>query len=205
MKFLYLMPLFLWLVACATPDLKNASSGAVNWKLYQKNQNLLQSWTIKGRLSVQTEYEGGQLDYGWQQHNLTDYDIGLRAPMGAGTTIINGRKNGVSIKTSSGNEYFDTDVDRLIKQLNGWPLPVSGLQFWVRGIPAPTSRYEVSEWSGMGLPHVILQDGWRIEFRRYKDKMGNILLSKLFINRPGDEEVDVRLLVRQWVIGTEIK
>lgn len=199
------MPLLLWLVACATPEVKDDSSDVVNWQVYQKNQNLLQSWTIKGRLSVQTENEGGQLDYGWAQHNQTDYDIGLRAPMGAGTTIINGRKNGVSVKTSSGDEYFGTNADELIKRLNGWPFPVSGLQYWVRGIPAPTSQYEVSKWSKMGLPRVMSQDGWRIEFRRYKDKAGDIFLSKLFINRLDDEEVDVRLLVRQWIMGTEVK
>ncbi len=200
MKLLYsllVLPLFLWLGACA-PNIKDEPVASINWQQQQKKLNQLYNWTIKGRLSVQSEYEGGQADYTWKQYNQTDYDIRLQAPMGAGTTLISGRVNGVNLKTSSGDEVFDTDVDKLMLRLNGWPLPVSGLQYWVRGLPSPTSQYEVSEWHKNGLPNVILQDGWRIEFRKYKSIEGNFLPGKLFINRSVGEEVDVRLIIRHW-------
>ena len=204
MKFLYslsLLPLLLWLISCTTPPVKDEPVVFVNWQQQQKLQGLLQHWTITGRISVQTEFEGGQVDYTWRQHNQTDYDIRLLAPMGAGTILISGRANGVNLTTSSGDELFDTDVDKLMLRLNGWPPPVSGLHYWVRGLPAPTSQHEVSQWNKKGLPSVMLQDGWRIEFRKYKVIAGNLLPGKLFISRTGDEEVDVRLIIRQWSLG----
>jgi len=208
MKQLYLKPFLLllslwfslWLSGCTTALEKHATTEPASWKQQQKKLSQLQGWTINGRISVQTEYEGGQADYRWQQHNKTDYDIRLLAPMGAGTTLINGRLNGVSLKTSSGDELFDTDVDKLMLRLNGWPVPVSGLQYWVKGVPAPDSQFEISKWNENGLPAVMLQDGWRIELRKYK-KFGELNLpGKLFINRQNGEEVDVRLIIRQWLL-----
>jgi len=209
MKSLYslsVLSFFLWLTGCATPDVKEQTGVLVNWQQQQQKISQLRHWAINGRISVQTEQEGGQADYTWQQHNQTDYDIRLQAPMGAGTTLISGREKGVNLKTSSGEELFDTNVDELMLRLNGWPLPVSGLQYWVRGLPAPTSQHEVSQWNKKGLPRVILQDGWRIEFRKYKTVAGNLLPGKLFISRSGgDEEVDVRLIIRQWTLGSELR
>jgi len=201
MKIIYFLPFLIWLGACSTTQQKDQTSETVNWQLQQKELAQLQSWAINGRISVQTEYEGGQADYRWQQYNNTDYDIRLQAPMGAGTTLITGRLNGVSLKTSSGDELFDTDVDKLMLKLNGWPLPVSGLQYWVKGLPAPKSSFEVSKWNKNGLPAVMLQDGWRIEMRKYKKVGENLLPGKLFINRQNGEDVDVRLIIRQWTLG----
>jgi len=205
LKPLSVLTLLFWLTACTTPKIKEEALASVNWQQQQKKLAQLRHWTINGRISVQTELEGGQADYTWQQHNQTDYDIRLQAPMGAGTTLIRGREKGVNLKTSAGEELFDTNVDKLMLRLNGWPLPVSGLQYWVRGLPAPTSQHEVSQWNKKGLPRVILQDGWRIEFRKYKVVAGNLLPGKLFISRSGgDEEVDVRLIIRQWTLGSEL-
>ncbi|MCW8935985.1 MAG: lipoprotein insertase outer membrane protein LolB [Gammaproteobacteria bacterium] len=205
MKFIYLLPFLLWLSlllsACTTIQEKDQTTEPASWKQQQKTLGQLQSWAINGRISVQTEIEGGQADYLWQQHNKTDYDIRLQAPMGAGTTLIEGRLTGVSLKTSSGDELFDTDVDKLMLRLNGWPVPVSGLQYWVKGLPAPGSPFEINKWNKTGLPAVMLQDGWRIELRKYK-KVGELNLpGKLFINRQNGEEVDVRLIIRQWQPG----
>ena len=203
MKFIYFIPFLIWIGACSTTQQKDQIGGAVNWQLQKEKLSQLQSWIINGRISVQTEYEGGQADYRWQQHNSTDYDIRLQAPMGAGTTLITGRVNGVSLKTSSGDELFDTDVDKMMLRLNGWPIPVSGMQYWVKGLPAPTSSFEISKWNKNGLPAVMMQDGWRIELRKYKKIGDNLLPGKLFINRQNNEEVDVRLIIRQWKLGAD--
>ncbi len=191
------------LSACASVDIKN-DVAPVDWGQQQEALSQLNRWTIKGRISVQTEYQGGQVDYTWRQINKTDYDIRLQAPMGAGTTVITARDSGISLHTSSGGFMFDTDIDKLMRKLNGWPLPVSGLRYWVRGMPAPDSDYEVRQWSVKGGPQVMLQDGWRIEFKKYNMVSGNMLPGKLFINRINGEEVDVRLIIRQWILGPSL-
>jgi len=81
----------LLLSACATTNVNEQTPEFINWQQHQNENNKLQRWTISGRLSVQTEDDGGQADYTWQQNTLTHYDIRLQAPMGAGTILIRGR------------------------------------------------------------------------------------------------------------------
>lgn len=200
----------LWLFGCASSQVKEAVTEKIEWQQQQQTLQQIKQWSINGRIAVQTNNDGGQADYRWQQLNATDYNIRLQAPLGAGTTWINGDAQGVSLQTSSGGSLFDVDVDKLMLQMNGWPLPVSGLRYWVLGLPSVATAYSVSEWEPNGLPSVMLQDGWRIEFRRYKKVSGILVPHKLFIRRvdvknigdaENEEEVDVRLIIRQWSIG----
>lgn len=197
------MLVILLLTSCTTtPVIKQSPTAKIDWSQQQDVLNKMQHWAINGRIAVQTEEDGGQADYVWKQDGRANYDIRLQAPLGAGTTWITGRPTGVSIKTSSGEELFNTDVDKLMLQLNGWPLPVSGMYYWVRGLPSPGSHYEVELWNETGLPEVMFQDGWRIEFKKYKMVSGKLLPGKLFISHQGEEEVDVRLIIRQWALET---
>ena len=207
----YLLLINLWLFGCASPQVKEVVTDTIGWQQQQQALQQIKQWSIDGRIAVQTNFDGGQADYRWQQLNATDYKIRLQAPLGAGTTWIKGDAQGVSLQTSSGDNLFDSDVDKLMLQMNGWPLPVSGLRYWVLGLPSATTAYSVSKWKPNGLPGVMLQDGWRIEFRRYKKVSGVLVPHKLFIRRVdandlgdaenNDEEIDVRLIIRQWNIG----
>lgn len=192
----------LLLSACSTSPVKTDDNISVNWLKQQKRLGKIQHWNINGRIAVQTSDTGGQADFSWQQQNATDYNIRLQAPLGAGTTWIEGDAAGVVIRTSRGESLADSDVDRLLQQINGWPLPVSGLYYWVRGIPSPTSRHRVTKWHDNAMPEVIEQDGWRIEFRSHNKVDGLMLPRKLFISRLNEDDgqqVDVRLIIRQWV------
>ncbi len=200
LRFTLLLPVLIWLVACTMPILKDEVIDKVDWTNQQRVNNRIQRWLINGRIAMQNEDDGVQLDYEWKQLNATDYNIRLQAPFGISTALVSGRAEGVSIKTSSGDSLFDTDVDRLMLRLNGWPLPVKGLHYWVRGLPSPDSDYSVPQWNDNGMPKVILQDGWRIEFRRYTlISQQYVLPRKVFIRRPG-KEIQVRLIVRKWSI-----
>lgn len=195
-RLLYISSLLFFLSACTTAPII-----PVDWPQQQSRLVKLQQWSISGRLSVYSGDDGGQVDYAWRQFNATDYDIRLQAPLGAGTTWIKGREQGVSLRTSGGDVLFDTDVDRLLLRLNGWPIPVKGMYYWVRGIASPHSSFEIKQWSAAGQPTVMMQNGWRIEFKKQKMVKGFLLPGKLFISRQNenDDEVSVRLIIRQWL------
>ncbi|VAW65478.1 hypothetical protein MNBD_GAMMA09-2995 [hydrothermal vent metagenome] len=206
LRIILLLPVIVWLSACTTA-LKDEAIDKVDWSSQQKANSQIQRWTISGRISVQNGDDGAQLDYEWKQLNSTDYDIRLQAPLGMATVWINGRANGVSLKTSSGEELFDDDVDKLMLRLNGWSLPVKGLHYWVRGLPSPDSRYTVPQWNENGLPAVILQDGWDINFRKHTlINQQFVLPRKVFVTRAADntrEEVEVRMIIRKWLISND--
>lgn len=200
LRFILLLPVSIWLVGCTAPILKDEVIDKVDWTNQQRVNSAIQHWQINGRIAVQNEDDGVQLDYEWQQQNAIDYNIRLQAPFGISTALVSGRAEGVSIKTSSGDTLFDTDVDRLMLQLNGWPLPIKGLHYWVRGLPSPESDYSVPQWNDNGMPDVILQDGWRIEFRKYAFiSRQYVLPRKVFISR-SNKKIQVRLIVRKWLL-----
>jgi len=196
----FLLCLLAMLSACAsfTESVDELSPQQINWKKQQKKLAAVHRWSIAGRVAVQTRQTGGQADFNWQQHTQSDYAIRLQAPLGAGTIWLNGSQTGVNLRTSDGESVFDTDADALLERINGWPLPVSGLRYWVFGLPSANSTYEITHWNQHGLPEVIRQDGWRIEFRKYAYESALLLPHKLFISRLDEAEVDVRLIVRQW-------
>lgn len=173
---------------------------AINWKAQQQRLKTVAQWTAQGRIAVQTETNGGQADFSWSQQDAQHYAIRLQAPLGAGTTWIDSNGKGVSLRTSSGDSLYARDVDRLMRRVNGWPLPVSGLRYWVLGLPSADSSYEVTQWNEHGLPEVMQQDGWRIEFRNYAYESKLLLPHKLFIRRL-DQEINVRLIIRQWQLS----
>lgn len=188
----------LWLAGCGTQAVRQEPAAGIGWSQQQKTLRAIQHWSIAGRISVQTQHMGGQADFDWQQLNPQDYHIRIIAPLGAGTTWINGSEQGVELITSSGQRISNGSADQLMYEVNGWPLPVSGLYYWVRGLPSPNSDYKVKTWRNEALPEVIEQDGWRIEFRSHREVSGRWLPGKLFISRLDEQEVDVRMIIREW-------
>ena len=59
------------------------------WQRSLEQRGQLTRWTLKGRLGVQTESDGGSLDLFWRQHGAA-YTIRLIAPLGQGTLLIKG-------------------------------------------------------------------------------------------------------------------
>jgi outer membrane lipoprotein LolB len=168
------------------------------WQQHLGQVKNINGWDIRGRVSIQTKDDGGPADLFWQQTDSKHFDIKLVAPFGAGTLHLQGQPTGVLLTTSDGEQIMAQTADDLIRQVQGWHFPVSGLRYWLLGTPAPSSKSELVSWNEQGLLYVLHQDGWRIEMRKYKKVANKILPGKLFISRLNEEEVDVRVIIREW-------
>jgi len=190
------------LTSCVMPV--NTHSTAPNTQLWQQHLEQVKNinrWDIRGRVSIQTRDDGGPADLFWQQTGNENFDIKLVAPFGGGTLRLQGQPVGVLLTTSDGEQMMATSADDLVEQMHGWRFPVSGLRYWLLGMPAPSSEAKLISWNDQGLLYVMHQDGWRIEMRKYKTVGDLTLPEKLFISRLDEEEVDVRLIVREWNFG----
>ena len=168
----------------------------------QQQQRVLKidQWNITGRVALKTASNGGHADLFWQQRSPQEYDIKLVAPLGAGSSIIQARKHGVTLSTSDGQQYYEADIDTLLSRVEDMPFPVTGLRYWIRGVPSPASASRLLEWNEQGLLSLLEQDGWRVDLRSYKQAGRYNLPNKVFLSRADDEEIDVRLVIRQWGI-----
>jgi outer membrane lipoprotein LolB len=168
-----------------------------DWESRLQRQQQISEWTIKARLGVQTETEGGSFDVFWQQMDDA-YEIRLLAPMGQGAVLINGDNAGVSISLADGQTEYSHDADALFASMTGMSLPVNGLQDWLRGIPIQGEEIQNISWNEHGQLYKLEQRGWRVEMSRYKTIAGYELPHAFYLERDDRPELSVRLLVREW-------
>jgi len=195
-RFVLIYSLVSILASCASIS-EQVSLQPADWETRLQQHQQINDWTIKARLGVQTEFEGGSFDVFWQQ--LADaYEIRLIAPMGRGAVHIVGDNGGVTISLADGQTEYSQDADDLFAAMTGLSLPVSGLQDWLRGMPIQGEGIQNISWNEHGQLYKLEQRGWRIEMGRYKAITGYDLPHAFYLEREDSPELSVRLLVREW-------
>ncbi len=169
-----------------------------NWSATKKHRQSIKSWELRGRLGIQTADNGGSLDLNWHQDG-DNYVIRLLAPLGQGSYLISGNLQSVMIRLPDGKTRILDNPDALFKSTLGFDLPVSALRDWVRGLPAASLPLDSIRWNRQGLLHVVDQAGWHVVMSN--DLGGKIRLPyKIYLSRKDRPELDIRLVLRQWMV-----
>jgi outer membrane lipoprotein LolB len=168
-----------------------------DWDARVERHSQINHWTIKARLGVQTETEGGSFDVFWQQ-SADVYDIRLVAPMGQGAVHIEGDRDGVTISLADGQSEYARDAETLFASMTGLSLPVNGLHDWLRGMPIQGEKTEKTRWNENGQLYKFEQRGWRVEMNRYSKVAGYELPHAFYLEREDRPDLSVRMLVREW-------
>lgn len=151
-----------------------------------------ESWTLAGRVAVAAAGEGATASLDWRQAGESS-ELMLRGPFGA--RALNVTVHGGDISLSDGEGRLDgADAHLYLHGHLGADLPVSQLRYWVLGVPAPEAPYE--EILGPdGLPARLVQQGWTIDFERYRTVDGLWLPSRITAQAGPTR---VRLAVSRW-------
>jgi len=197
MRYLLIYPLISILASCASIT-EQVLDRPEDWEARLQQHRQIEDWTIRARLGVQSETDGGSFDVFWQQ--VADaYEIRLIAPMGQGAVLINGDSNGVKISLADGRTEYSNDADELFSSMTGLSLPVNGLQDWLRGMPVQGEEIQYISWNEPGQLYKLEQRGWQVEMGRYKAVAGYELPHAFYLEREDRPELSVRLLVREWL------
>lgn len=199
MKNLLLATLALVLGACEAIPTQAPQTLATeqSWRVRQQVLSALGVWSLSGRIAIQTPAEGWHAALTWEQQGEA-YAIQLSSPLGQGALQLNGDPAHVILRTSAGEDSAQ-DPETLLERQLGWRLPVSGLRYWVLGLPDPNMPLEHQELDGQGRLIRIRQSGWDIEFRRYAAASRVDLPDKLFLNNANAEpHLEVRIAVERW-------
>ncbi|WP_082859260.1 lipoprotein insertase outer membrane protein LolB [Microbulbifer sp. Q7] len=157
----------------------------------------LQRWEAKGKLGVRSPKENGSANLVWQQAN-TNYRIHLSGPLGAGATTISGSPSGVSLQKGSDPAVFASNPAQLTEEVMGWPLPVSEMFYWVRGLAAPGAAAGQQK-DARGRLQSLRQSGWQLNFSGYQAVGPYQLPSKIkaaTTNAAGP--VSVTVVIKEW-------
>jgi outer membrane lipoprotein LolB len=178
--------LILLLAGCAaSPRPETAPAGAT--------PAAVTDWKFNGRISLTRGDQGWHAGLDWE--NRADrYRLQVSGPLGQGALQLAGDPAGVMLIDSESRVYTAPDADTLLAQVTGWDIPVTGMQYWVRGLSAPGDAIRVTL-DPDGRLAQLEQSGWVITYQRYRSIGGYDWPAKL---RLVHDDLAVRLVIDQW-------
>ncbi|MBI2993891.1 MAG: outer membrane lipoprotein LolB [Gammaproteobacteria bacterium] len=183
---------------CAVQPPGPVADRAAVWQARSARLAGVTHWILKGRIAVQLEREGWTATLHWEQRP-DNYVLRVSAPLGRGTFELTGTPDGVTLQTSDNRLYHADQPESLLQQTLGWQLPVSGLYYWVRGMPDPGSRFDVLDLDDQGRINDLIQDGWQVNYERYRLAGDLELPGKITLE---NERLRVRLVISDWILSS---
>lgn len=161
------------LTGCATkapkPDLKPTETKPDPEQLWQWHSSRLQNlrfWQMDGRIAATKGNEGGNASFVWKQMG-DDYQIKFFGPFGAGSVLVSGSPYSVSLKEADGKMHFAQNAEELMSKVAGWQVPLSGIRYWMLGIPMPEEKINTKSIDNLGHLASLNQLGWKIDYNSY--------------------------------------
>jgi outer membrane lipoprotein LolB len=187
----------LLVTACSAP-LRMEAPVNPDWEQRQRVLLALNDWEFTGSISVRDENESHSSRIRWRQQQ-EDYRINLWGTFNAGATEISGSPDMVQI-TRPGEDIMITDsAEQLIYDELGYELPVSQLNYWLRGIPAPDSQV-TPEFDENNQLVRLRQSGWQIDYMGYSNYGTETLPVRI---RMVKSPLRVDLLRMNWTLITD--
>ncbi|QEA40250.1 lipoprotein localization protein LolB [Pistricoccus aurantiacus] len=162
------------------------------WSDQQSRLEAMNNWQLTGKVGLRTPEDSVSANLDWWQ-SPTYYRLLLSGPFGSGRSTLEGNDQGVTLITSEGRFQADTPEALMEEQL-GWSLPVSALDYWVRGLPTPDASYQ-RETDAKGYPLYLQQQGWEIAYRDWVAAGDVWLPRRLVMSQKG---LRATLVVNQW-------
>ncbi|WP_110665637.1 lipoprotein insertase outer membrane protein LolB [Salinicola halophilus] len=185
--------LALWLAGCAgqapVPDVPRQGD---DWERQQNDLVALDTWEIAGKVGLRTPDDSTSANLDWSQ-TPQHYRMLISGPFGTGRSVLEGREGSVELTTGDGT-FTAASPEALMQQQLGWSLPISALDYWVRGLPAPGTAFETTP-DELGFPKALQQAGWRIEYRDWT-YAGDLWLPRRLVMTYDD--VRATLVVNEW-------
>lgn len=185
------------LIACTSmppPAVENSS-----WVVHRDQLQQLDSWQLRGRVNVRYDEESHTPRIQWQQQQQ-DYNIRLWGTFNAGNTTIDGSPGFVTMETD-GNVLTASSPEDLILEQLGYELPVSYLEYWIKGLPAPTSSAELS-FNALNQLSRMYQDGWTISYTDLRQYGAITLPRRVEVTRPRND-IRLRFVGLVWTIDED--
>lgn len=155
------------------------------------------SWQAEGKIALQMGDDRQSAAFDWQQQRA-NYVIHLYGPFGQGTTWLRRTSKGVSLENAEIGRRHASDAEQLMQDSFGWQVPVSNLQYWIRGLIAPKPPADETVLDEIGLISQLDQEGWHVTYVKYGTYNGWQLPTKLTAER---ESIKVTIVVKNWQIS----
>ncbi len=200
MKIFLLIISLLVLTGCTTlsPSTQPVSEFK-QWEQHKAHLSGLKNWQMDSRIFIQTKEEGFSSSIRWKQQGQS-YQLRFSAPFSQGIYLLTGSPEKVSIRLPDNTEQSAKDPETLMKQALGFKLPVSGLNYWLRGLPYPDDPDRDIILDKNERLIALKQAGWKIKISRYIHQDGYYLPTKLTME---NKHLRMKMVVNKWIISTQ--
>lgn len=164
-----------------------------SWREHKQQMSALDGWQIDGKIGIRAPKDSGSGTLFWLQRQ-DYYDIRLSGPLGRGAARLTGRPGDVSLEVANQGRYSAASPETLLEEQMGWKLPVSNLAWWVRGLPAPSSKSRLTLDADSRLAS-LEQDGWQVQYTAYTQQNGYWLPERIKLH---GANLDVTLVIKAW-------
>ena len=186
------------LTGCSAPWLREAPAPAFvdRERLFAERRvaiAALDRFRIRGRLGLRLPEDAVAASLAWD-HAPEGYSLALRGPFNRGSVQLDGDAAGVRLRADEVDARA-ADIDSLMREHLGWSLPVAGLPWWVRGLPAPDADYAALSLDEGGRVQHLEQSGWSLDVDQYREVDGVSLPARL---RLTGGDLRLKLVIRDW-------
>ena len=187
----------LFIAACAGrggPSL-DADKQAL-WQQQQDRAGAVNEWDMYARGVLRRTGEAYNVNLRWQREAGGEFTMTLEAPFGQGVLRIeNSAPDQYRLRLPDGQTFINDSPEALLVDVIGWSLPISGLDYWVRGLPDPRREYR-HRLDAEGRARAISQDGWDIDYLDYfSDPEQPPLPRRMSL---GNDELALKLVIERW-------
>ncbi len=188
-RILLVFVLAVLVIACAVREERPAGA----W-LEEREQHFAEypDWTVRGRLALSDGQRGGSLGFEWSAEG-DNHQIHLRTMTGGRQWRLDFGPGYALLEGTEIDQMVGSDPDPLVEAAVGWPIPVSLMADWIRGLPAPADarlRF-ASDGSLAGLDHAV----WTLDYQRLREENGILMPRRIEAN---SADYRVRLVLADW-------
>ena len=185
------------LQACSTVPTSGQDERLARHEIRKTDLDGIEHWAIEARLAVKDGSDGGSGKLHWRE-GVDRRRMEFHGALGRGAWRLESTAGGAELELADGRLYQAGSVGELVRDQLGWSIPVEALSWWVLGLEAPGS-FESRSLEENGVLLALSQQGWEIEFDRYREVDGIDMPHKMTARRA---DKSVKLAVRQWTLGS---
>lgn len=151
-------------------------------------------FAAKGRFSARIEEEAFVASFDWQ-HTPQHDSIELISPLGTRVALLERNAQEVIIRQGEAENatWRGQDLQKLTQDALGFPLPVNGLIYWIRGAPMPQINAGITR-DAQGRLEQLRQDGWEMSYRYAQSDASR----PLQIDARYGETISLRIRIDEW-------
>ena len=168
-----------------------------NWTKTKQAIQHQTHWSLIGKIGIRTPEDSLTIAINkWTQEN-DSFEIDLSSTFfGLGASTLQGNNQFLTLIESGEPPISSDRPNTLMETALGFPLPITHLSYWVKGLPAPGLIANI-EFNEQGLPSTIRQHHWQLDFSNYHLENGIPLPGKIKLKQ---NNTRIILAIKKWTL-----